>query len=76
MSKEQPDYLSYLLRLWRDAGDGPRQMKPGAAWRASLQRSLAGERRIFGSLDELFAFLRRQTGENGDNGERDSGGHL
>ena len=22
MSKEQPDYLSYLLRLWQDDGDG------------------------------------------------------
>ena len=70
MPKEQPDYLSYLLRLWRDAdNDGPHQMKPWTAWRASLQCSLAGERRVFASLDDLFAFLRRQTGGDGDEGE-------
>jgi hypothetical protein len=70
MPKEQPDYLSYLLRLWRDTGDaGPRQVKPKTAWRASLQRSLAGERRAFANLEELFAFLRQQTDADGDEGE-------
>jgi hypothetical protein len=70
MSKEPPDYLSYLLRLWRAADDdGPCKTKPWSAWRASLQSSLAGEQRVFASLDDLFAFLRRQTGVDGDEGE-------
>jgi hypothetical protein len=60
MAKEQPDYVSYLLRLWR-ASDGE-----GAAWRASLESPHTGERRGFASLDELFGFLRQQTAVSPD----------
>ena len=60
MSIEQPRYLSYLLRLWQNNGES----KP--VWRASLQSALAGERQSFSSLDELFAFLRRQAGMDSD----------
>jgi len=49
------DHLSYLLRLWRMQGDG-------AAWRCSVESPHTGERLGFGSLDELIAFLREQTG--------------
>lgn len=54
---EQPDYLSYLLRLWRvsDAGGGP-------VWRASLESARTGERRDFDNPDDLLDFLREQTG--------------
>ena len=60
MSERQTRYLSYLLRLWQDNGDD----RP--IWRASLQSSLREERQGFASLDELFAFLRRQIGTDGD----------
>jgi hypothetical protein len=53
--RQPPDYLSYLLRLWRIQGEA-------AAWRCSLESPHTGERLGFGSLDELFAFLREQTG--------------
>ena len=53
MAKSQPRYLSYLLRLWQ-TGSQP-------TWRASLE-SLTGERQGFAGLEELFAFLRSQTG--------------
>ena len=53
MAKSQPRYLSYLLRLWQ-TGSQP-------AWRASLE-SLTGERQGFADLEELFAFLKSQTG--------------
>ena len=56
MDKERPDYLAYLLRLWRASGE------EGAVWRASLQSPRTGERIGFASLDELFDFLREQTG--------------
>ena len=52
---QSPDYLSYLLRLWRARGEVD-------SWRASLESPLTGERLGFGSLDELFSFLREQTG--------------
>ena len=61
MNEQRPDYLSYLLRMWRVRERGP----PGteaSAWRASLQRPGSGERIGFRSLDELFAFLCRETG--------------
>jgi hypothetical protein len=54
--KEQSDYVSYLLRLWRE-GDGEREV----VWRASLESTRTGERRYFASLDELFDYLREQT---------------
>lgn len=53
--QEQRDYLSYLLRLWRESdGEAP-------VWRASLKSSRTGEKVGFGSLEELCEFLRRQT---------------
>jgi hypothetical protein len=55
-SREQPDYLSYLLRLWRVEGD--RQ----AVWRASLKSASTGARVGFASLEELFDYLRVETG--------------
>jgi hypothetical protein len=50
---EQPDYQSYLLRLWRvDAGESGVQ--------ASLESTQTGERRGFANLEVMFDFLRRQ----------------
>jgi hypothetical protein len=45
-------YVSYLLRLWRTGNEEK------AAWRASLENPLTGERQGFASLEELVAFLR------------------
>ena len=56
MVSDGPDYLSYLLRLWMAHERG------GPVWRVSLQNPHTGERVSFCALDELFAFLRRQTG--------------
>jgi hypothetical protein len=55
-SQERGDYLSYLLRLWRES-DGE-----VAVWRASLRSSHTGEKVGFGSLEELFEFLRQRLG--------------
>jgi hypothetical protein len=61
MAREPPDYLSYLLRLWRAHERGsPHWRLP--VWRASLQSPQTGERVGFATLDDLFAFLREQTG--------------
>lgn len=56
MSQEQPEYLSYLLRLWRE-NDEDRPV-----WRASLKQVQTGEQAGFTSLEELFGFLREQAG--------------
>ena len=51
----QPDYLAYLLRLWRD-GDG-------APWRASLENTSTGEAKPFAEIRVLTAYLEQMTGE-------------
>ena len=66
MTSEQPDYLSYLLRLWREDGKG------STDWRASLESALTGKRYVFPSLMKLFAFLQRQTGMGCDTDEDES----
>ena len=59
MGKEQADYLSYLLRIWRvdEVSDG----RGCAVWRASLESTHTGEQRSFASLGYLLDFLQRQT---------------
>jgi hypothetical protein len=56
MDKQQPDYLSYLLRLWRVSGEEK------AVWRASLESPHTGERRGFANSTDLFIFLERELG--------------
>jgi hypothetical protein len=56
MAQQRPDYLSYLLRMWRA------KEEEGDVWRASLHSPQSGERVSFRTLDDLFVFLRRQTG--------------
>ena len=67
---EETDYLSFLLRLWRRPHDettcrGEEESERGTGepgWRASLEKPYTGERIGFGSVDELFDFLRAQVG--------------
>ena len=55
MTTRQRHYRAYLLRLWQiDDGDM-------AAWRASLETPGTGERRGFGSLEELCRWLQDQA---------------
>jgi hypothetical protein len=54
-SREQPEYLSYLLRLWRVEGSEQ------PVWRASLKGASRGEQVGFASLEELFDYLRAET---------------
>jgi hypothetical protein len=61
MAKEQSDYLSYLLRLWRVNEEGNlHRGAEQAVWRASLENPHTRQRQGFASLDELFDFLREQ----------------
>lgn len=66
--ESSPDYVSYLLRMWREAGtreSSAEESKP--TWRASVVSTLTGKRQGFASLDDLFSFLRRQEGTMLDN---------
>jgi hypothetical protein len=55
-TKEGEPYLSYLLRLWRVSDEEE------PVWRASLKSAHSGERLGFASLEELFDYLRTETG--------------
>lgn len=77
MAKGRPDYLSYLLCLWRVSGDGESLgMGSGAIWRASLESTRTGERRGFASLEELFDFLRKETGERAEETVKQQPGYV
>jgi len=54
MAREQLNYASYLLRLWRREEDGQ------LVWRASLESTGDGQRLNFASLEALIAFLETQ----------------
>ena len=60
---EQPDYLSFLLRLWRMSGsEGAQRDAEAIVWRASLQDTLTNERVNFSSLQDLVVYLRQRMG--------------
>jgi hypothetical protein len=54
--KKHGEYIAYMLRLW------PVGNKTKQVWRASLEDAHTGERMGFANLDELFDYLRQQTG--------------
>jgi len=51
MSDEPDAYQTYILRLWRTRRRGLWQ------WRASLECRQTGERQVFASPEQLFAYL-------------------
>jgi len=48
---DEPQYLSYLLRLWAVKSTG------GTHWRASLENPTTGDRQGFPNLEALFTYL-------------------
>jgi hypothetical protein len=58
MTNQQPAYLAYLLRLWREEHGGQ------FIWRASVEMPGLDKRRAFADLAALFAFLEAQTHVN------------
>lgn len=55
-TRNQPDYLAYLVRLWRVSAGGT------ATWRASVECPHTGEQIGFAGVQDLFDFLSGQTG--------------
>jgi hypothetical protein len=52
---DAPQYLAYLLRLWRVTTQN------GARWRASLENVQTRQVQGFGTLQALFDFLTYET---------------
>ncbi len=55
MPIDQHPYRVFLLRLWKERIAGVESL------RASLEDAQTHERRRFGDLENLFAFLRKQA---------------
>jgi hypothetical protein len=55
---QEPTYLSYMLRLWREG--------PHVPWRASLHSTATGEVHRFADVERMWAYLNAQM-----EGERD-----
>lgn len=63
-----PNYISYLIRLWRiDGGD---------EWLASLEKPGTHERHSFTDLASFFAYLQEQTGTLEKDSSRDRERYL
>lgn len=74
MPNERPEYLSYLLRLWRENDADQCHCHTGpTVWRATIENALTGEWQGFHGLDALFTFLRRATDVVVDGAEKDNG---
>lgn len=63
---EHPDYLSYLMRLWRVPGDAESPGTKQGTWRVSLESAQTGLTQGFVDLEDLVTYLRRQTGQEQD----------
>jgi hypothetical protein len=59
MSDEPNGYQTYILRLWRPRWQGEWQGAAalGGQWRASIESPRTGERHVFASLQQLFAYM-------------------
>jgi hypothetical protein len=72
MSTARKSYIAYLLRLWR--ADETAGKEVIGAWRASLESPQASERIGFGSVEELFAYLRQEMELCEHKGAKERGG--
>jgi hypothetical protein len=70
MNRPNPEYTSFLVRLWREpppltgqrVKDVKSWMQPSGddEWLAQVELIPSGEKRYFTSVEELFAFIRLQ----------------
>lgn len=55
MSTAALPQLIYVVRLWSS------DLPTGPVWHSSVQNPITGERHVFASLDEFFAFIEETT---------------
>lgn len=62
--EKSPDYHAYLLRIWREEGEG---------WRVSLQSARTGERHGFANLQKAVQFLTQDLKQGDPDEKKDDG---
>jgi len=55
---EKADYISFLVRLWRDPANAGDASRPEAGWIIQIEHIPGGKTEYFASLDQFFAFMR------------------
>jgi hypothetical protein len=55
-----PEYTSFLIRLWREPPASLAPQAAGQEWLAQVEHIPGGEREYLTSLEALFAFIRAQ----------------
>jgi hypothetical protein len=63
VQERAPRYRAYMLRCWEARGEHP---SPLGAWRFSLENVQTREKRGFGGLEELMAWLQGQLEKKRD----------
>ena len=58
-SRIQTDRHSFVVRIWREAGDGPAE---AVIWRGSVDHVGSGDRLYFDEPEAIVRFVREQTG--------------
>ncbi len=56
MPTSNPEYTSFLVRLWREAPAGGREDR--REWLIQVEHIPGGEKEYLNSLEELFAYIR------------------
>jgi hypothetical protein len=60
MNPSDPEYTSFLIRLWREPPASLASQATGYEWLVQVEHISSGEKQYFASLDGLFAFIRAQ----------------
>jgi len=59
MASKPPDYMAYMVRLWREDGR--------YSWHASLQNPHTGQKQTFATPEDLWLFLQSSMETQEDN---------
>jgi hypothetical protein len=58
MPTSNPEYASFLIRLWREPPASLASRAAGQEWLIQVEHIPGGEREYMASLEDLFAFIR------------------
>lgn len=67
MSRANPTYTSFLVRLWHEQPVSFASQVRGREWLAQIEHIPGGEKEYFTSLEDLFVYIRTQLSDIAEN---------
>jgi hypothetical protein len=61
MPTSNPEYASFLIRLWREPPASLAPQTAGQEWLVQVEHIPSGEKDYFTALEDCFAFIRART---------------